>query len=704
VAVSALAVLLGWFYGPVLAAVGIVGASAAPFLVGGSSDAPWVFFYYFALIALAGLAVDTVKRWAWVSAVVLIATVAGSTLLFLDDAGDLHFLIFLALTTVAATATPVRSAVPGHDGPGFMVALMPRAEGTLRKLPDFPTRLVAGMMAVSSFAGWVVATDTRTADMELLALVFLMAMMALAVVWMRRAPALVEMPVLPGAAFLATIATGGAEGGPLLRQAQEAMTRAPETAPPMTYSILVVMGAIGTVLLFWRMIWAERSEGGLTLTPRALSAAVFLPTVLFILSFLWQPEMLLGDYGWALHVIAAAALLTFLAERTARMAQGEDKLLRVGFFAVAALVLIALALFLLLTKAALTLALGVMLVLVVLLDRRFDLPLLDGFVQLGVVVLGYRLTIDPGIERALDAPIPEMVVTYGGSLILMGAAWFLAAHRKGTAMRVMLESGVWTVAAVFANLVLIRAIGKSDADKHWAIGPMAAIWFGSAANQLYRQRVGSRFAKTLRGLLAVLFTLVGLGFTLLLVTFANPLLNWREPVLGVPVFSSLAVAFLPMAAVFAVAAWKVSTPAGSGFKPLVAFSGLAASCYAALEIRHLWQGPFIGLQLGVKDGELYTYTVVLLLTSFALLFIAFARRSVALRKLAMVGVGLTIAKVFLIDMAGLSGLIRVASFMGLGLSLAALAWLNRVMERQWSRDKDEGDENAADTAADDPSA
>lgn len=43
----------------------------------------------------------------------------------------------------------------------------------------------------------------------------------------------------------------------------------------------------------------------------------------------------------------------------------------------------------------------------------------------------------------------------------------------------------------------------------------------------------------------------------------------------------------------------------------------------------------------------------------------------------MAVIGLTVAKVFLIDAAGLSGLTRVASFVGLGLALAGLAWLNR---------------------------
>jgi uncharacterized membrane protein len=51
----------------------------------------------------------------------------------------------------------------------------------------------------------------------------------------------------------------------------------------------------------------------------------------------------------------------------------------------------------------------------------------------------------------------------------------------------------------------------------------------------------------------------------------------------------------------------------------------------------------------------------------------------------MAGVALTIAKVFLIDMSGLSGLTRVVSFMGLGLALVALAWLNRKMTEQWDR-------------------
>jgi uncharacterized membrane protein len=45
-------------------------------------------------------------------------------------------------------------------------------------------------------------------------------------------------------------------------------------------------------------------------------------------------------------------------------------------------------------------------------------------------------------------------------------------------------------------------------------------------------------------------------------------------------------------------------------------------------------------------------------------------------------IGVAIAKVFLVDAAGLTGLLRVVSFLGLGLVLAGLAWLNRWAVRR----------------------
>lgn len=97
--------------------------------------------------------------------------------------------------------------------------------------------------------------------------------------------------------------------------------------------------------------------------------------------------------------------------------------------------------------------------------------------------------------------------------------------------------------------------------------------------------------------------------------------------------------------------------------------------WVALEIRHFWHGS--DLAGAMLQGELYSYTVALLLAGAVVLYLAISRGSDLLRRVAMGLIALTVAKVFLIDAAGLTGLMRVASFLGLGLSLAGLAWLNR---------------------------
>jgi len=135
-----------------------------------------------------------------------------------------------------------------------------------------------------------------------------------------------------------------------------------------------------------------------------------------------------------------------------------------------------------------------------------------------------------------------------------------------------------------------------------------------------------------------------------------------------------------------VAAWKVAHFGHRVRATFTAASSFLIAWYTALEIRRLWRGNDLTVP-GITDPELYTYTLALLVTSIAILTVAFWRRSNLLRKFALGGVVLTIAKVFLIDMSGLSGLIRVFSFMGLGLVLIGLAWINRIMKAQWNKGK-----------------
>ncbi len=109
---------------------------------------------------------------------------------------------------------------------------------------------------------------------------------------------------------------------------------------------------------------------------------------------------------------------------------------------------------------------------------------------------------------------------------------------------------------------------------------------------------------------------------------------------------------------------------------MAAATGLSA-LWLGSEIRHFWRGAEGMLLPTIEQPELYSYTVALLLVGAGLFYQSLSRKSSILRKAGLLVIGLAVAKVFLIDIAGLGGLIRVFSLLFLGLALAALAWLNR---------------------------
>ena len=731
--VSLLALVLGWFYGAFLTALGLLGASAVPFLVGGQSQDAWMLYYYFALIAAVGLGVDTVKRWAWISVLALAAPLSASFLLYLSGAGEPHFLISVLLIALAAVVLPGRSLWPQHGGAAVVDLFVTRqkpqihgepapqagqapeaqqagqANGTQdngRHYPDFPTRIAAAANCALGAAALCVAVQGDQSAVIVLSLGILVAQLLACTLWMRQAPALFDQALVPALALLACIAYEGLSFGPLFREFTAAITRPPETAAPLTLWALVAIALIGSGLAYLRMRWSLEAPTPQKAAPMdrsliwALGAACFAPALILILEFTWRPAAVHGVYAWALVVLAVAAVMTLLCERCARGPKGAHRELRVAVLAIAALTLIALALFLVLAETALTLALAVMVLLVVLIDRKYDLPALVLFVQIGVAVICYRLVLDPGVGWALDrdyideawryvTPLRQVGLGYLGSLTLLGAGWMLARHQRGkTAL--ILESAASLIGAVFLSVLILRLLPEQMRDSHAGLGLMATVWSASLVNQLQRMRMSGRWTTVLRGLLSLGYGLAALVCIGGLIAFANPVLSAHELVRGPLILDSLAAAYLPLAAVFAFGAARLDHLRRWLRIGFAAASSVLGAVYVTFEIRRFWQGDDLS-QPGLIDAELYSYTLALLLVSAGVLMLAFWRRSDLLRRLAMAGVVLTIAKVFLVDMSGLSGLTRVFSFMGLGLALVGLAWINRVMNAQWEKTQPKSD-------------
>jgi uncharacterized membrane protein len=100
--------------------------------------------------------------------------------------------------------------------------------------------------------------------------------------------------------------------------------------------------------------------------------------------------------------------------------------------------------------------------------------------------------------------------------------------------------------------------------------------------------------------------------------------------------------------------------------------------YLGLEIRTLYHGAV--LTRGVTtDAEQYTYSAVWLIFGVLLLMAGFMLRSQPARLASAAVIALTIGKVFFVDMAGLTGIFRALSFIGLGAVLVGIGWLYQRM-------------------------
>jgi uncharacterized membrane protein len=95
--------------------------------------------------------------------------------------------------------------------------------------------------------------------------------------------------------------------------------------------------------------------------------------------------------------------------------------------------------------------------------------------------------------------------------------------------------------------------------------------------------------------------------------------------------------------------------------------------YLTLEVRRLFHGPILAGP--VSDAEQYSYSTAWLLFGVALLAVGFILRSQPARMLALGVIALTVAKVFIIDTASISGIYRALSVIGLGIVLLGIGWL-----------------------------
>ncbi len=486
----------------------------------------------------------------------------------------------------------------------------------------------------------------------------------------KNAPALIDLTVFPATALIAVVAGGAPVWRPLATAGN-----LPEANMPLMVSTVVVIGLFLSSIAAWHSL--RRGASKLFV---ALGASVLAPLIAVAIEVFWRPADAIGSYAWALHAMAIAAVMAVMAERFAKL-DGPDFRDRISFAALSALACIAFGTVIIFSEAALTSAIAVTVVAAAWLDRKFNLPMMGLYILVGISAIGYRLVVDPGILWAIEAPLMEMLLSYAGVVVAFAASYLLVKTAKRPRSEVLLESAIFSSAGVLLSLLLYRAIqslsGQEPTANHWSVGIGATIWIILGITQIRRTEIGGPLS-SVRTVLGFGFLVIGAGSTVLVLTSLNPLLiGYKNLVLGPSILNSLIMAYLFPSAALGFGAWWLKVfprPIRTG---LAAGALFLAGVWLGLAIRHFWRGA-LGMEVpGIDQPELYSYTVALLVIGTVLFYQSLSKQSAPLRVAGLIFIGLAVAKVFILDIQGLGGLIRIFSLLFLGLALAGLAWLNR---------------------------
>jgi uncharacterized membrane protein len=327
-------------------------------------------------------------------------------------------------------------------------------------------------------------------------------------------------------------------------------------------------------------------------------------------------------------------------------------------------------------EATLTLALAAQVVSLTWLKRRFDLPALGWLIKGVLAVVVGRLTLNPWL-LSYPADVHWSLWTYGGSVACCFAGAMLC--NRQDSLKKWLEASALHLFVLFLGAevrywlydgqIFIREFTLTEA----AID--TTLWAGLGLSYYNRGR-HSEHLKRFYTICSHVLLVLALASYLLTLTALNPL-GGEEPISATRIWNILLLAYgAPVVA--AAIAWFAYDPR---FKSLAAaIAGLGGWIFVSLEIRHLWHAA-LDLDLGTTNGEVYTYSAAWLVMAVVTMLGATRFGS---KDVYRAGIGLllvVIAKIFLFDMAGLEGLLRVASFMGLGLALLGLGWLYQRGER-----------------------
>lgn len=657
--VALLTLTAALLHGPALAGLGVIGAYVAPLLVSTAQPDYWALYIYIAVVTAASFALARLRMWRWLALTAIVLSAAWT-------------LPGMALGAVAAVGAHAFNTLAG-----FALAAVFLVCGLLygpQAKPGEVDRVSVFALSVYLLAAALLVLASRH-DATALTVFVVLTVATVAVAWRAEAAS----GAVPVAAILAmAVMAHWAVQMNLDFLKWPAGPAAPAIAEPQRYdygSHLALAAAWAALFGIGGFLAQGRSIRALV--PTLWSAASVFAPLAMLIALYYRIADLDRSLPFAGLALLLAAIFGIATETLLQRDKRPGIATASALYATGALAALALALTFALEKGWLTVALALMAPAAAWIAEKRPLPWLRSLAAIVAALVTARVAYDPRIvgDALGSAPIFNWLL-YGYGV--PAASFWLAGtmlRRRGDDLPARTVDAAAILFTVLLVVLEIRHyVSGGDIYRESAGLTEIALYVDTGLAMTIglehvRRRTGS-IVHNVGACIVAALTLVAIIADLVYVT--DPDLA-SSPV-G-PAFINLILLGYGIPAVLAIILALIArTTRPLPYRVTAAITAMTlALFYLTLEVRRLFHGPILAGP--ISDVEQYTYSTVWLMFGIIVLAVGFFLRSQPARLLALGVIALTVAKVFIIDTASISGIFRALSVIGLGVVLLGIGWL-----------------------------
>ena len=656
VALGTLAAAL--LHGPALAGLGVIGAFVTPILVASNQPSYGALYVYISIVTAAAFALARARLWRWLA----LATIAFSLLWLLIGIDGLATIGPVAFGAIANFALAALLVVAG-----FMFG--PSAE------PGRVDPVSSLSIAASGFVATVLVLSAGHAPPALIVFGVLIAA-TLAVAWRAESAsaAVGAAAVFVFIVFAAWAVRGNPDFAAVPGGAMIGIGPEPYEA---SVSLHLTVAAIFAAL-FGGAGFLAQGRSVSALVPVIWSASGVFVSLALLVALYARIAHLDRSIPFAVVGVALAAAFAAATELLSKRDSRPGQSISIALFATGTLAALASAFTFALEKGWLTIALALMSLGTAWISMKRPIPFLRWLAAILATIVVLRIGYEPRIvgDDIGTTPILNwLLLGYGIPALSFWGGAYLMRHRGDDAPLRMVESAAILFTVLLAFIEIRHFINGGDVYRHASDFTETALQVCVAlAMALGLERLRIRSGSIVHNIAALLLTVAAAFATVFgLFVFTNPML-WRIDV-GNGVINLLLLGYALPAVLALLLSYAVAGRRAALYgKTIAAAALLLALAYVTTMVRHAFHGSILN-NWTMSDAEQYAYSVAWLTFGIILLGAGLLLPSQRARLASAVIIGITILKVFLIDMSNLTGAYRAFSFIGLGLVLVAIGWL-----------------------------